>query len=114
MAQTVLLAASRIAHYGMTGTLLRFVGQDLESANVPLYLLRAVRKTVPLGFAFGGAVFLARDPIARVFDAPELVSVLPGIAVALPAFTFTMVIGGFMKAIRKPATAVLLEGVLPR
>ena len=36
-------------------------------------------------------------------------SVLPGIALAIPPFTVAFVLAGFMKGIRKPATACLLE-----
>lgn len=109
LAQSVLLGAGILARYGLDNTLMRYVGRNYESRNVLIYLQWACRKASILSLVAAVAILLMRDWVAWVFGAPALASVLVGIGVAVPAFTVSFVLSGFMKGIRKPATANLLE-----
>lgn len=109
LAQSIYLGAGILARYGMDNTLMRYVGQDPTSSAVPVYLRWALIKSALLSTTAAVLVFLLRDQFALWFNAPMLGSVLPGIALAIPPFTVAFVFAGFMKGIRKPATACLLE-----
>jgi len=109
LAQSIYLGAGILARYGMDNALMRYVGQDPTASAVPVYLRMALTKSALLSTVAAVLVFLLRDQFALWFDAPMLGSVLPGIALAIPPFTVAFVLAGFMKGIRKPATACLLE-----
>ena len=109
LAQSIYLGAGILARYGMDNALMRYVGQDPTASVVPVYLRMALTKSALLSTVAAVIVFLLRDQFARWFDAPMLGIVLPGIALAIPPFTVAFVLAGFMKGIRKPATACLLE-----
>ncbi|UYG06069.1 lipopolysaccharide biosynthesis protein [Halomonas sp. M4R1S46] len=109
LAQSVYLGAGILARYGMDNALMRYVGQDHASSAIKIYLRWAVSRSFSLSVLAAVAVFLLRHRFAIWFDAPMLASVLPGIALTIPAFTVAFVLGGFMKGIRRPATACLME-----
>lgn len=109
LAQSIYLGAGILARYGMDNALMRYVGQDPTSSAVPVYLRWALIKSALLSTTAAVLVFLLRDQFALWFNAPMLSIVLPGIALAIPPFTVAFVLAGFMKGIRKPATACLLE-----
>ena len=109
LAQSIYLGAGILARYGMDNALMRYVGQDPTASAVPVYLRWALTKSALLSTVAAVLVFLLRDRFALWFDAPMLGIVLPGIALAIPPFTVAFVLAGFMKGIRKPATACLLE-----
>ena len=109
LAQSIYLGAGILARYGMDNALMRYVGQDPTASAVPVYLRLALTKSALLSTVAAVLVFLLRDQFALWFDAPMLGIVLPGIALAIPPFTVAFVLAGFMKGIRKPATACLLE-----
>lgn len=109
LAQSIYLGAGILARYGMDNALMRYVGQDPTASAVPVYLRLALTKSALLSTVAAVIVFLLRDQFALWFDAPMLGIVLPGIALAIPPFTVSFVLAGFMKGIRKPATACLLE-----
>ncbi len=109
LAQSVLLGAGILARYGLDNTLMRYVGRDHESLYVAVYLQWACRKATILSLVAAAAILLMREWVAWAFGAPELSSVLIGVGVAVPAFTLSFVLSGFMKGVRKPATANLLE-----
>ena len=109
LAQSIYLGAGILARYGMDNALMRYVGQDPTASAVPVYLRMALTKSALLSTVAAVLVFLLRDQFALWFDAPMLGIVLPGIALAIPPFTVAFVLAGFMKGIRKPATACLLE-----
>lgn len=109
LAQSIYLGAGILARYGMDNALMRYVGQDHTSCTVTLYLRWALTKTALLSLAAAAVVYLFRHLLAQWFDTPELAHLLAGVSLAIPSFTLAFVLGGFMKGIRKPATACLLE-----
>lgn len=109
LAQSLYLGAGIIAKYGMDNALMRYVGQDPQSVHIKTYLRWALMRPLWLSLVAAVAIYLLRSPLERIFSSAELASVLPGIAVAIPAFTLAFVLGGFMKGVNKPATACLLE-----
>jgi O-antigen/teichoic acid export membrane protein len=109
LAQSIYLGAGILARYGMDNALMRYVGQDPTSSAVSVYLRWALTKSALLSTAAAIVIYLLRDQFALWFNAPMLSIVLPGIALAIPPFTVAFVLAGFMKGIRKPATACLLE-----
>lgn len=109
LAQSIYLGAGILARYGMDKALMRYVGQDYQSSVIKRYLRWTIIQSLLLSAVAAVAVFLLRHDFAAWFSAPMLASVLPGIAMAIPAFTLAFVLSGFMKGARKPATACLLE-----
>ncbi|MDN3554930.1 lipopolysaccharide biosynthesis protein [Halomonas maura] len=109
LAQSVYLGAGILARYGMNNSLMRFVGENHTSIAIKIYLRWAINKSLVLSVAAAVVVYLLSGKLAQWFDAPRLVEVMPGITLAIPAFTVAFVLGGFMKGIRRPATACLLE-----
>tara|TARA_R110000851_G_scaffold215944_1_gene368812 strand:- start:10923 stop:12128 length:1206 start_codon:yes stop_codon:yes gene_type:complete len=109
LAYSILLGIGTLARLGMDNALMRYVGQDYTSPYVLHYLCWALRRGLWLSVSAALALWLARSWLAALFDMPGLASVLVGIAVAAPAYTFGFLFSGFFKGIRKPATASLLE-----
>jgi O-antigen/teichoic acid export membrane protein len=109
LAQSVYLGAGILARYGMDNALMRYVGQDPTASVVPVYLRWALIKSALLSVVAAVIILFLRNQFALWYDAPMLGSLLPGIALAIPPFTVAFVLAGFMKGIRKPATACLLE-----
>lgn len=109
LAQSILLGSGILARRGMDNALLRFIGRDFKSPQVKNYLyvagLRSLWVSVPLSLA----VFLSRDKIEVFFTMPGLSSMLLGISLAIPFYTWSFLLAGFFKGIRKPATAALQE-----
>lgn len=108
LAQSLIMASALISRYGMDNALMRFVGRDLQSPHVYAYLRHAVVRAMLVSTAAGVVIFLSRNLWAQLFHAPELPPVLVGIAIATPAFTLCYILAGFMKAVRRPATACLM------
>src|SRR5699024_1261734 len=109
LAETICFGCGLLAQYGMNNTLVRYVGQAPYGGHLLTYLRRACRKARLLSLPIAISVGLARDLIAVAFNDSALASVLVGIAFAIPAFTLAFVLAGFLKGVRKPATATLLE-----
>ncbi|WP_082388585.1 lipopolysaccharide biosynthesis protein [Cobetia sp. UCD-24C] len=109
LAQSIYIGAGILGRYGMDNTLVRYVGQNHKSSAIMHYLRWAMGTCVVLSIIAAIFIYLLRHHFAAWFGVPILSGVLPGFAIAIPAFTLSFVLGGFMKAIRKPATACLLE-----
>lgn len=109
LAQSVLLGIGTLARQGMDNGLVRYVGQQHVSRNVPVYLRWALKRGLLLSVMAALAISFLRDPLEVLFKAEGLAKVLTGIAVAAPAYTCGFLYSGFFKAVRKPATAALLE-----
>lgn len=109
LAQSIYIGSSLLARFGMDNSLMRYVGQDHHSNLVKHYLFLALFCSICLSSIAAIAIYYARHFFAEIFTSPLLISMLPAIALAVPAFTASFVVGGFMKGARKPATACLLE-----
>ncbi|EPC04144.1 hypothetical protein L861_02195 [Litchfieldella anticariensis FP35 = DSM 16096] len=109
LAQSLYVGAAILARYGMNNALMRYVGQDHQSKEIVVYLRWAIRKAGLLSLVAAATIFLLRGHLGDWFDAGALPGVLVGISLVIPAVTLAFVVGGFMKGIRKPATACLLE-----
>lgn len=109
IAQSVILGAAILARYGMDSALIRFVGSNHQSPAVMTYLRWACTKALLLSLVVAALIFISRDLLEHALNAEGLSQVLISIAIATPAFTLSFLIAGFMKGVRKPATACLLE-----
>ena len=109
LAQSIYLGAGILSRYGMDNALMRYVGQDHYSIAIKRYLGWAIIRSLLLSISAALVIFLLRHHFAFWFNTPMLAAVLPGIAITIPAFTISFVLSGFMKGVRKPATACLLE-----
>lgn len=109
LAQSVILGAGIIARFGLNGTLMRYVSQDNDSPNIPVYLRWSLVRSGGLSVAIGFLVWLLRAEVAAFFNSPALVEVLVSIALAIPAFTLSFVLAGFLKGVGMPARASLQE-----
>lgn len=109
LAQSVILGAGIIARFGLNSTLMRYVSQDSASPNVPIYLRWSIVRSSLLSIAIGVLIWACRQPIADFFGSPALAGILTSIALAIPAFTLSFVLAGFLKGIGMPARASLQE-----
>jgi O-antigen/teichoic acid export membrane protein len=109
LAQSIILGAATLARYGMDNALLRFVGENPTSKHTLTYLAWAGKKTVWLSLVAALVILFGRELLELVFRLNGLSDVLVGIAIATPAFTLSFILSGFMKGVRKPATACMLE-----
>ena len=109
LAQAVLLGASLLARGGMDNALMRYVGQDHDSAHVLLYFRWALIKGLLGGVLVSSTVLMARDWLESQFGSPGLSSMLLGVSLAVPAYVVAFLLSGFFKGIRMPATASLME-----
>lgn len=109
LAQSFLLGAGILARAGMSNALMRFVGKDHNSPNVLLYLRWAVVRGLLISLLAMVALWFSRNLFEDLFDAENLSTVLVGVAIAVPAYSFGLLLAGFFKGIRMPATACLLE-----
>ena len=109
LAYSILLGAGILARRGMGNALVRFVGRDFKSQQARDYLRLAGRRSLVISVPLGLAIFFLRHYIELFFEMPGLSSVLLGIGLAIPFYTWSLLLAGFFKGIRKPATAGLQE-----
>lgn len=109
LAMSLIEGAATISRFGMNGAVMRFVGRDLSSPSVPVYLRLITFRSLLFSTLFSVAIFLTRSLWADWFHSQQLGPMLVWFALATPAFTVAFVFAGFMKAVRKPATACLLQ-----
>ena len=109
LAQSLYLGAAILARQGMDNALMRYVGQDPASSAVGAYLRLAVARGAVFSTIAALSLLISSQEMSEWFHSPMLAEVLPGLALAIPPFTISLVIGGFMKGLGKPAAAALLE-----
>ncbi len=109
LSQSILLGAGTLARLGMDNALIRFVGRDFNSPLARRYLYWAGIRGLWLSLFLMLSVVLLREFIERFFAMPGLARVLLGIGLAIPFYTWSFLLSGFFKGIRKPATAALQE-----
>ncbi len=109
LAQSLLLGAGILARAGMSNALMRYVGQDHYSPHVLLYLRWAVSSGLLISLPMVAALWFGRGLFEELFEAEGLAAVLIGVALAVPAYTYSLHLAGFFKGISMPATACLLE-----
>ncbi|MCP5018543.1 MAG: hypothetical protein GY938_25175 [Ketobacter sp.] len=109
MSQSILLGAGILSRRGMDNALIRFVGRDFESPQVRRYLYWAGLRSLWISLPSLLVVIALRDSIEQFFAMPGLSGVLLGIGFSIPFYTWSFLLAGFFKGIRKPATAALQE-----
>lgn len=109
LAQSVIFGAGIIACYGLNGSLMRYISQDNDSPNILCYLRWALLRAGALSLLFGAVIGVFHQGIANAFDASALSPLLISIALAVPAFTLSFVLAGFLKGVNMPARASLQE-----
>lgn len=109
LAQSLIMAIAVIGRWGMNGALIRFVGRDLRSPKIYAYVRYALLRAGVISTVGMVAVFLLRGVFAHLFHTPALGPFIVGIALAIPPFVLAFILSGFMSAVRKPATACLLQ-----
>lgn len=109
LAQSLTTATAILGRYGVDNALIRFIGRDIESSKIRSYLQYACRRTSILSFSGACLVLIFRHNFGILFHSDKLPNVLIGVAVAIPFYSFCFVLSGFMAAVRRPATACLLQ-----
>lgn len=109
IAQSIYIGSGILARYGMDHALMRYVGQDYLDVSVKHYLLLAIRKASFFSVIAACLVIVLSSNIKTWFSLNELDGILPSISLMIPAFTLCLVLSGFMKGVRKSATACLFE-----
>ncbi|MCK8066920.1 oligosaccharide flippase family protein [Cobetia sp. 1CM21F] len=112
--QSIYFGSALLARFGMDNALMRYVGQNHKSTSVVWYLKWSLITAVVLSVLISLLVFILRHTLSDLFKSEALIELIPGIAVTIPAFTVSFIFSGFMKGVRKPASATLLEnGTVP-
>jgi len=88
---------------------MRFVGQQHNSENVLLYLRWAASRSLLISSLMLVILWCGRYWLGGLFDSVNLSALLWGMALAVPAYSFSYLLSGVFKGIRMPATACLLE-----
>lgn len=109
IAQSLIIAINVPACWGMNNGLLRFVSRDLRSRKLGAYLRYACVRAGIFSLIGAVLVFMLRANLASLFHSPNLDMVLVGFAAAIPPFVLSYIMSGFLAAVRKPATACLLQ-----
>lgn len=109
IAYSLLLGIGILCRQGMDNGLMRYVGRDHTSSYVRSYLYWVLRRSLFLSSLAALLLFLGRFWLEDLFRAKGLSTMLVGIALAAPAYTWGFMFSGFFKGVRKPATASLLE-----
>jgi len=109
LAQSILLGAGILARRGMDNALIRFVGRDSESPQIRRYLFWAGLRSLWISAPLLLIIVTLRSPIEQLFSMPKLADMLLGFGIAVPFYTWSFLLAGFFKGIRKPATAALQE-----
>ena len=112
LAQALMLGAVLLARCGMDSALMRYIGQDASSIHIKLYLRWAVLLGVFLSFIVSGLLLLSRRWLEDRFGSPGLSSILVGVSFSVPAYVVSLLLAGFFKGVRMPATACLMENGL--
>lgn len=109
IAQSILLMLSTVARFGMSGALMKYVGQDPFSSIVLGHFLLACMLSFGGGVALGVGLYFSRNLIGEVFDEEVLSDIMIGIAVSLPPLALSFIFSGYFKGLKKPALASFLE-----
>lgn len=109
LAQSILLGAGILARRGMDNALIRFVGRDSESPQIRRYLFWAGLRSLWISAPLLLIIVILRSPIEQLFSMPKLADMLLGFGIAVPFYTWSFLLAGFFKGVRKPATAALQE-----
>ncbi|MDH2421799.1 lipopolysaccharide biosynthesis protein [Cobetia amphilecti] len=109
IAQSIYVGGTILSKYGMENSLMRYVGQDSSSYAILYYLRWALCKGALLGIIAAIAVYTSRFILAGWFNTPELILLLPSIAFIIPPLAIVTILSGFMRGVRQPATACILE-----
>ena len=105
----VVQGASMISRRGADSALVKYVGQDHWDRKILGYAWFAVRRTLPLMVTFTLGLYFGRDYFMSVFSRPGLGQMLVPMIVSIPAFTLVYLCSGFLKGVRAPAMATLVE-----
>lgn len=109
LAQSILLGSGILARRGMDNALMRFVGRDAQSPMIWHYLYWAGLRSLWIGIPLVLLVVLFRLQIESFFAMPDLANLLIGFGMAIPFYTWSFLLAGFFKGIRRPAAAALQE-----
>lgn len=107
--QSIVSGGGILARYGLNNALIKYVSPDIHSKNTILFLSRALLVSFTLSIVISAIVLLSRHYISVVFNISTEEDLVLMAALAIPAVTCAFVLSGFMKAIRKPASANMLE-----
>jgi O-antigen/teichoic acid export membrane protein len=109
VAQSILLGGAIISKRGMDNALIKYVGRSDGVDDVTIYLKCALFSATRLSFFLSFLLYLARNKLELFGSQVPLADLALGMAIAIPAFTYSFLFSGFFKGISRPATACLVE-----
>ncbi len=109
LAQSILLGAGILSRRGMDSALIRFVGRDHEARQVRGFLYWAGWRSLWVSAPLMLVVCFGRGLAEDFFGMPGLAVMLLGIGLAVPLYTWSFLLAGFFKGVRKPAMAAMQE-----
>lgn len=109
LVQSTVLGGAMISRLGLDTTLIKFVGQNPRSFAVKRYLTWSICAAFSMSLAVSGILFCARLYLEQIFSANGFANLLVVMLCALPAVTLCFILSGFLKGVRKPASACFLE-----
>ncbi|MFL1484445.1 lipopolysaccharide biosynthesis protein [Marinobacter sp. LN3S78] len=107
--QSLYLGFSVLTRFGVNNSLIYYVGRNKNSKNISYYLFLSVVTACIFSLVLSGIIFSFGELLVEkilVFADLELAL---NLALFAPLFTMTFVLSGFLKAVRKPVSAVFLE-----
>ena len=108
--QSFLVGGALIACLGMDNALLRFVGREYSSDSSKIYLEYSIKRSLMVGAILVGLIIGLRSILQELFKASGLAELLAGISISIPLLALAMLMSGYLKGVRKPDIACIVEG----
>lgn len=109
IAQSILVGAGIVAKFGMDGALTKYVGENHQGPAVSLYLKWALKRNFYFSLAASLVVLLISELASPYFEFAGMARVLTFVAIAVPFYSTGLILSGFQKGMRRPASASFLE-----
>ncbi|MGZ5464378.1 MAG: lipopolysaccharide biosynthesis protein [Thermoanaerobaculia bacterium] len=109
LAFALILGCAAVARFGSDLGLMRFAGRDEHRHTRSMLLRAALSAAFLLSALLASLVFLLREPLAIAFGSSRIAPILSPMSWSLLAFAPTLVFMSFLKAVRRPTTAMLFE-----
>ncbi|GEK73660.1 MULTISPECIES: lipopolysaccharide biosynthesis protein [Halomonas] len=109
IAQSVILGVSIICRYGMNNTLVYYIGRDPKSDSIISYLVKAISLSSLISLFPIAMLLLYGDSFLSAFIPGLSKAQVVFIASSSVLFSLSFIFSGFLKGVKKPVSAVLLE-----
>ncbi|WP_188434363.1 lipopolysaccharide biosynthesis protein [Halopseudomonas salina] len=109
LAQSVILGAAMIARSGTNNALMKYAAQTTNNAESIIYLKWGIKRTAIPTTLITAIVYLSATQIEKLSSLGGVGEVIRAMALSTPPLTLCFVLSGFLKGLRRPVAASMLE-----